>query len=328
MSRFQRRQFLIAAGALASPWLSMAQSTGAMARIGFLGGGSASAAVKPLEGLRNALRQLGYVEGKSISIEYRWGDGKQEGLLGLARELVRLKVQLIAAWTTPATLAAQRATSTLPIVMVGVGDPVVAGFVESLARPGGNITGMSNLDVGLTKKRLELLRPMLPKLSQIAVLRNPSDPNNDFQYKDVQDIARSMNIEEQPFDVRDREGFEGAFTAMAKARVDAVFVLAGALFITHRKQIADFALKNRLPSVFARSENVEAGGLMSYGSELTDIFAQAARFIDKILRGAKPADLPVEQPTKYTTVINSRTAKALGLSVPSELLVRADRVIE
>jgi putative ABC transport system substrate-binding protein len=319
----------MALAALTAPSTLFAQlPSGISPRIGFLGGGSASVAKMPVDALRVGLGALGYVQGRNIAIEYRWGEGNSGRLAALATELVASHMQLIIAWTTPASLAVKRLTSTLPIVMVGVGDPVGTGLVTSLARPGGNITGLADLDVGLSAKRLELLKEVLPKISRLAVLRNPTDPNSALQFKEVRDAAETLHIELQVFDVRNADEFEGAFIAIGKARVEALVVLATAVILSHAKQVADFALRVRLPTVFGRNEHVDEGGLMSYGSTLTDLFGKAATFVDKILRGAKPADLPVEQPTKFDLVINLRAARALGLTIPQSLLIRADRVIE
>ena len=294
-------------------------------RIGFLG---ASADAAPLRGLREGLRELGYLQDRNIIFEYRFAQEKNERLPALAAELVRSKVDVIVTHASSATRAAKQATSTIPIVMVSVGDPVGTGFVASLARPGGNVTGLSNNDAGLAAKRLALLKEVLPKLSRAAALRNPANPTADAQSKETESAARSLAIEVQPVDVRDPKELEAAFSVMVKARASAVTVMGDPLFLSERQRIADLALTMRLPSVFARSENVEAGGLMSYGTSLTELFRQAATYVDKILKGAKPGDLPVQEPTRMYLVINRKTATALGFTVPQELLLRADHLIE
>jgi ABC-type uncharacterized transport system substrate-binding protein len=250
------------------------------------------------------------------------------GSRDLAAELVRDKVDVIVVHSTPGTRAAKQATRTIPIVMVNVADPVGTGLVASLARPGGHITGVSNIDVGLAAKRLELLKEVLPKLSLVGVLRNPNNPSGEPQFRETQDAARSLGIDIHLFDVRDRKELESAFSMMAKARADAFTVMGDPLFLSQQKHIANLATTKRLPSVFARNENVEAGGLMSYGPTFADQFRQAATYVEKILKGAKPRDLPVEEPTRMYLVINLKTAKALGLTIPQSLLLRADEVIE
>jgi len=274
------------------------------------------------------MRERGYVDGQNIVIDYRWAEGTSKQLDDVAADLVHSKVALIVAWGTPAVIAAKRATSRIPIVMASVGDPVGAGLVASLARPGGNVTGVSNMDVGLAAKRLELLREVLPKLSQMFALRNPTNPAAVLQFAETQAAARSLGIELQLVDVRDPKELESAFSAMAKARAGALTVLADPMFVTQRKQIANLAIRSRIPSVFARNENVEAGGFISFGPTLVYQFRQAAIYAVKILEGAKPADLPVEQTAKMELVINLKTAKALGLTIPQSLLLRADEVIQ
>lgn len=327
-----RREWLVALGigALAAPLASFAQQRPAkIARIGYLGLGSAQGFyTELLASLRAGLGKLGYVEGKSIVFEYRFAEDKRERLPGLAAELVRGRVDVIVTHGTPETRAAKQATGTIPIVMASVGDPVGAGLVASLARPGGNITGLTNIDVGLAAKRLEILKEVLPKLSRVAVLRNPTNPSTVLQFEETQAAARLLGIELQLLDVRDSREIESAFPAIAKARAGAITVMADPLFLGRQKQIADLAMANRLPSIFARNENAEAGGLLSYGPKLADLYRQAATFVDRILKGAKPADLPVEQPTRFSLVINRKTASALGITIPHSLLVRADGVIE
>ena len=327
----KRRKLLITlgAGALVAPLASFAQQPAKIPRIGFLGQGPAEGFYTDLlQAFRAGLRELGYVEGKTLVIEYRYAEDKQERLAGLAAELISSKVDVIVAHGTPGTLAAKQATSTIPIVMTGVGDPVGAGLIASLARPGGNVTGFTNMDVDLAAKRLELLKDLMPKLARAAVLRVPGSRSSELQFDVTQAAARTLGIELQLFDARDAKEIESAFSAMAKARVGALTVLANPLILSQQKLIANLAMKGRLPSVFARSENVEAGGLMSYGPSLADLFRQAATHVGRILKGAKPADLPVEQPTRFEFVINRKTAQQMRLTIPPMLLARADRVIE
>ena len=328
-----RRSSMIRFVALALAILVIAPSVGAqeqqsgkLYRIGVLTGSSADAL--PLRTLRDSLRELGYIEGKNIAFEYAFAENKNERLLDLAAGLVRRKIDLIVAHGTPATRAAEQATGTIPIVMVAVGDPVGAGLVASLARPGGNVTGLSNLDVDLAAKRLQLLKEASPNISRVAMLRNPANPSGQLQSKGTEEAAHSLAIELQLVDVQAPRELEGAFAAMATARVGALTVLSDEMFLSQRRQIASLAMTQRLPSVFARSESVEAGGLMSYGPTLADLYRQAGAYVDKILKGARPADLPVEEPTKMSLVINRKTARALGLPIPTKLLQRADQVIE
>ena len=324
-----RRAFLTAVSGslLAAPLAAEAQPSGKVWRIGFLGSGSAEGYTDLLQGLRTRLRELGYVEG-TIVFEYRFAEDKYDRLPGLAAELVRSKVDVVLAHASPAVRAAKQATSIIPIVMMGAGDPVGTGFVASLGRPGGNITGVSNIDVVLAAKRLQLLKEVLPKLSRVAVLRNPANPVSELQFREIQAAARSLGIETQTFDVRDPMELESVFSVIAKARADALTVIADPMFLSQRNQIANLSLTKQLPSVFARNENVKAGGLMSYGSTLADQFHLATTYVDKILKGAKPGDLPVEEPTRTYLVINLKTAKALGLTIPESLLRRADEVIQ
>jgi putative ABC transport system substrate-binding protein len=325
-----RRRFLLTslAGALVGPRAAQAQQAGKMYRIGFLGPAAKRVYTDALLNLSTGLHGLGYVEGKNLVFEYRFAEDEYERLPGLAGELVRDKVDVIVVHSTPGTRAAKHATRTIPIVMVNVADPVGTGLVASLARPGGHITGVSNIDVGLAAKRLELLKQVLPKLSLVGVLRNPNNQSGEPQFRETQAAARSLGIAIHLFDVRDRNELENAFSAMAKARADAFSVLGDPLFLSQQKQIANFATTKRLPSVFPRNENVEAGGLLSYGPTFADQFRQAATYVDKILKGAKAGDLPVEEPTRMSLVINLKTAKALGLTIPQSLLGRADHVIE
>jgi putative ABC transport system substrate-binding protein len=305
-----------------------AQQAAKLRRIGFLGTGSAAAVAKPLEALQAGLRELGYVEGKNLPIEYRWGEGRTERLPELAAELLRLKLELIVVWGTAAALAAKRATSTLPIVLVNVGDPVETGLVASLARPGGNLTGLSNLGGAVAEKQIELLAQVIPGIARVAVLRNPDNPSLLPQLRGAETAARSLRLQLQVHDVRTVKDFDAAFTAMAAAPESALLVLADPLFFSESRRIVDLAIRHRLATVTGRGEMAEAGVLLAYGASTVEQFRQGAMYVHKILRGAKPTDLPVQQATKFELVLNLKTAKALGITIPQSVLFRADRVIE
>jgi putative ABC transport system substrate-binding protein len=310
---------------LAAPLMAEAQQP--VPRIGYMHAGSRLDAT--YEAFQQGLRDLGYLEGKNIVLEYRYAEGKVDRLPGLAAELVRIKVDIIVASTEPGARAAKNATKTIPIVMVGVGaGPVEAGLVESLARPGGNISGLTSLGVELAGKRLELLKETVPKVARVAILYDPANRANLLQVKEIQAAARPLGLTVQSWEVRGAADFERVFTAVSKERPDGLYVPGGPLMFANEKRIVDFALKSRLPSVSPRREVVDAGGLMSYGVDPVDHYRRAATYVDKILKGAKPADLPVEQPTKFELVINLKTAKALGLTVPQLLLLRADQLIQ
>jgi putative tryptophan/tyrosine transport system substrate-binding protein len=275
---------------------------------------------------RQGLRDLGYVEGKNIVVEYRWAEGKNERLPGLAADLVQLGVNVIVPGGNPATRAAQKATSTIPIVMSATTDPVAAGFVASLARPNGNITGVATLLEGLGGKRLELLKEVLPKASRVGVLYDRAANLSDLQ--ETQDVARTLAVQLKMLEVRDLNDFENAFEAAKTGRIGAINVLSSAFFYAHRARITNLATKSRLAAIYEHREFVEAGGLMSYGPAFRDLFRRAAAYVDKILKGANPANLPVEQPTKFEFIINLKTAKQIGLTIPPNVLVRADKVIK
>ncbi len=278
--------------------------------------------------LKQGLHDLGYIEGQTVTIEWRWAHSRPERLPALAAELVRANVDLIIVAGTKATRAAQQATSSIPIVMAAVGDPVASRFVKSLARPGGNITGLTLLQPGLGEKRLLLLKEVVPAAARVAVLRNPdSAGDSEALWRETQRAARSLGVQLRVEEARDLNELTQAFAAMASARTDALLVLPDPMFTTLRGRIADLAAKSRLPAMYEIREFVIAGGLMSYMPSLADQFRRAAVYADKILKGAKPADLPVEQPTKFELTINLRTAKALGLSIPQSVLARADDVI-
>ena len=296
-------------------------------RIGFLGATDPSTNVARIEGFRQGLRDLGYLEGKNIVIEYRWAEGKTERLPSLAAELVSLKVDIIVTAGPAVTRPAKETTSTIPIVMSFDNDPVGSGFVSSLARPGGNITGLSALFPELSGKRLELLKEIVPRLSRVAVFGTSSQPGTGQALKETEFAAGSFGVQVQYLEIRDSKDIETAFQAARKGRADAVLVLSSAVIFSQRTQIANLAAKNRLPVIFPQNEFVEDGGLMSYAPNYADLFRRAATYVDKILKGAKPADLPVEQPTKFEFIINLKAAKQIGLTIPPNVLVRADKVI-
>jgi putative ABC transport system substrate-binding protein len=311
--------------------LAEAQQPKKVPRIGYLSGVDPATESARSEAIRLALRELGYVEGQNIAIEYRYAEGKRDRFPKLAAELVRLKVDIIVvAGGNRIIPAAKNATKTIPIVMTGAGlDPVEAGFIESLARPGGNVTGLTNLGVELGGKRLELLKEAVPKVFRVAVLYDPANPSSVLSVKeDLPAAARALGFSIQPWEVRAADGFEKVFAAMGKQRPDGLYVLGGALINANQKRTIGFALKSRLPSIYIGREFVEAGGLMSYGADIADSYRRIAYYVDKILRGAKPADLPVEQPTKFELVINLKTAKQIGLTIPPEVLARANKLIK
>ncbi len=322
------RTALVGLGAmiLSAPVVA-AQSPVKAARIGVLAGVTASTHAVREEAFRQGLKELGYVEGRNIMIEYRYAEGRPERLPALAAELVRLNVDLILTTGDQGVRAAKQASQTIPIVVALTGDLVGPGYVGSLARPGGNITGLTSFSE-LSAKRLELLKTAFPKVSRVAILWNPNNAINVAGFKELEVAARALRIQLVPLDVRRADDFEGAFPAALRARVDALIVFADALLLTHRARIADFAAKNRLPTMYTNQDYMDAGGLMFYGPNVADMYRRAATYVDKILKGAKPGDLPIEQPTKFEFVINLKTAKALGLTIPQPILFRADRVIE
>jgi putative ABC transport system substrate-binding protein len=315
---------------LATPLAAEAQPAAKIARIGYLAGNLA-AAPRLEEALRHGLRDLGYVEGRNVVIEYRDAEGKPERLPALAAELVALKVDVIVAPNTPQALAAKQATRTLPIVFSFVADPVASGLVTSLARPGGNVTGLSSLTPELVGKRLELLTQAVPGVSRVAVLWQPGfqgERTEKDMLKGADVAARALGVRLQFVEAQGPADFDRAFSDMTRARAGALTLVGSTMFISERRRLVDLAARNRLPAVYARREYVDAGGLMSYGSNIADLFRRTATYVDKILKGAKPADLPVEQPTKFELVINLKTAKALGLTIPPALLGRADEVVQ
>jgi putative tryptophan/tyrosine transport system substrate-binding protein len=304
-----------------------AQQSKKVPRIGLLGVVSASAAEGRIEAFRQGLRDLGYVEGKNIVIEYRTAEGKLERLPALAAELVRLKVDVIVTRGPPPTRSAKEATSTIPIVMGSDIDPVGNGFVASLARPGGNITGLSALSPELSGKQLELLKEIIPKLSRVAVLGTSTIPGSAQMLRETEAAAGVFGVKLQYLDVQNPKEIETAFRAASKGHADAVLVLPNHLTLSQRTQVVDLAVKSRLPVMYPQSEYVEDGGLMTYGPSINDLFRRAATYVDKILKGAKPADLPVEQPTKFQFIVNLKAAKQIGLTIPPNVLARADKVI-
>ena len=279
------------------------------------------------EAFRQGLRELGYVEGNNILIEWRFAEGKADRLPSLAAELVRLKVEVIVTSGPTVTRSAKEANVTVAIVMTFDNDPVGTGFVASLGRPGGNITGLSSLAVDISGKQVELLKEIVPKLSRVAVLGTSTNPGNAQVIKETELAARALAVNLQYLDVRGARDLETAFRAASKGRADAALVLAGPVLVINRKQVIDLAIRNRLPAKYYRSEFVEDGGLMTYGVSNTDLSRRAATYVDKILKGAKPADLPVEQPKKFEFIINLKAAKQIGLTIPPNVLARADRVI-
>jgi putative tryptophan/tyrosine transport system substrate-binding protein len=306
-----------------------AQQQAKVAKIGYVatGSGPGLGLGGGHELLRRELRELGYVEGKNLAFEHRYGDSKLDRLPALADELVRLKVDVLVAVSTPATLAAKNATRAIPIVFMGVGDPVASGLVDSLARPGGNITGLTNISAVLAGKRLELLKETVPKLSRVAVLWDPQAPGAP-QWKESQLPARELGLQLYSMEVSSGDKYEGAFKEAIKAGSAGLAVTQQTLAGSNRKQITDLAAKNRLPAIYPRGDFVESGGLMSYGPDLIEPYKRAASMVDKILKGAKPADLPVEQPTKFELMINLKAAKALGLTIPPVVMMRAEKVIK
>jgi putative ABC transport system substrate-binding protein len=281
-----------------------------------------------LEAFRQGLRELGYVEGQNIAIESRWTESKDDRFPALAADLVRSKVDVIVAETGAATRAAQQATRTIPIVMSLVNDPVGTGLVASLARPGGNVTGLTIMSPDLVGKQLELLKEVVPKMSRVALLRHPDNPASAAQLREAEAAAQALGLRLQTLEARSPQEIDGAFAAMTRERVGALLVIPDTLFWSQRRQIVELAVKRRLPSMRMGEAYAEAGGLMSYGPSYLDLERRAATFVDKILKGANPADLPVAQPTKFELVINLKTAKAIGLTIPRPLLQRADQIID
>ncbi|HKZ05669.1 MAG TPA: ABC transporter substrate-binding protein [Methylomirabilota bacterium] len=314
---------------LATPRAAQAQQADKAPRIGWLS--ATSPADRPLliDAFRQRLRELGWVEGQNIAIDYRYAEDRDDRLPDLAAELVRLKVDVIVSFGTQGVTAAKKATGTIPIVMIAVRDPVGTGLIASLARPGGNLTGVSGYaGLEIVAKQLELLKETVPKLRRVAVLSNPANAYHRLAIREANVAARSLGVQLQLLEARGPNEFDAAFAAMAKERAGGLLVLSDVMFNAHRTRLAELAARSRLPAAYAVRESVEAGGLMSYGPSFLDLHRRSAAYVDKILKGAKPADLPVEQPTQFELVINLKTAKALGLTMPPSLLRQADEVIE
>ena len=310
------------------PLAAEAQQAANPQRIGLLSPFSPSDTARWHQALRQGLRDLGWVEGTTIKIEYRFAEGRRDRLPDLAAELVRLGVDIIFADTTSSALAARGATRTIPIVLASGSDTVASGLVQSLARPGGNVTGLDQIAPELGGKRLELLREIVPALSRVAVLWNPQNPSSTLNWKELQLPAQQLGLQLHSLEVRSAAGLDKAFEAASRGRAGAVAIMPDPVFVSNLKRIADLAARGRLPSTFHLREFADAGGLAAYGPDRSDLFRRSATYVDKILKGAKPADLPVEQPTKFELTINLKTAKALGLTIPASLLLRADQIIE
>jgi putative ABC transport system substrate-binding protein len=315
-------------GLLVAPLAAEAQPPTRVHRIGVLAGGTTSGRDPYVEAFLEGMRALGYVEGQNLVMEYRGAGGQYERLPDLAAELVRLKVDVLLVVITPAALAAKHATTTVPIVMAGVGDPVGSGLVASLAQPSGNVTGLAALSPELAGKQLEFLKDVLPTVSRVAVLWNPANPVHALQVRAADVVAQALGVQLHLLEARGPDTFDSAFAAMTSAHAGALLVLGDPVFAQHRSRLAELAAMSRLPAIYRIREHVEAGGLMSYGPSLPDTWRRAVTYVDKILKGAKPADLPVEQPTKFELVINLKIAKALGLTMPPSLLLLADEVIQ
>ena len=328
MDQVRRRRFLIGAGALlAAPLAAVAQQAGKVYRVGFLWD---SPAMFPdaMQAFRGGLRDRGWVEGRNIVIEHRWTEGRYDRLQQLAEELVRLKVDVIIAPSSIYTGAAKRATSTIPIIFMSHADPIGSGHVSNLARPDGNITGLALMMTETNAKLLELLKEAVPGLSHVAVLWDPATPSHGPGLKAVEAASRTLGLRLKAMPVRSTTEFEGVFAAMVRERVGGVLVLSTPLFIAEARQLAELAIKHKLPTMFGPRSHVESGGLLSFGPDRADLWRRGAVYVDRILKGAKPADLPVQQPTKFELVINLKTAKALGITIPQSVLLRADEVIQ
>jgi putative ABC transport system substrate-binding protein len=327
-----RRKLIIAlgAGSLVSPFATFAQQQGKVWRVGFLSVASRPASLDsfPYGAIPKTMRELGYVEGKNLEIEWRFAHGKSELLPGLVAELMQLKVDLIICASSTTIQVAQKATTTIPIVMAVSGDPVASGFVKSLAHPGGNITGNANFTSEISTKQLDMLRVMVPKLSRVAVLMNPTQPTHPVIFKSIQAAAEKIGVKVFPEEAQTSSELESAFSVMSKNRMGAVIVLPDGIFNAQLHQISQLAVSHRLPSIATVRQYAEAGGLMNYGPSLTESFRNAVAYVDRILKGAKPGDLPVAQPTKFEMIINGKTAKTLGLKIPQSLLISADKIIE
>jgi putative tryptophan/tyrosine transport system substrate-binding protein len=324
----RRREFItLIGGASAWPLVARAQQAGKLPTIGFLGAGTPSAWSHWVAAFVQRLHERGWIEDRTVAIQYRWAEGRGERLAQIAAEFIRLKVDVIVTQSTPAVIAAKQATAVIPIVFVGIGDPVGTGLVASLARPGGNITGLSIQAADTAAKRLELLREVVPNLRRLAIMVNVGNSSSVLESREVQAAARTLGLEVAALEIRRGEDITPAFEAL-KGRAEALFVAPDPLLNTNRVSINTLAQGARLPTMYGLREYVEAGGLVSYGPSIADQYRRAADYVDKILRGTKPAEIPVEQPTKFDLIINLTTAKALGLTIPESFLLRADKVIE
>jgi putative ABC transport system substrate-binding protein len=326
----KRRAFILLTGSAAlCSFSAHAQQTAKVSRIGYLGVTSPSDRPALLDTFRQGLRELGWIEGQNIAIDYRFAEGQLDRLPDLAAELVRLKIDVIVSLGTQGVTAARNATQTIPIVMIGVRDPVGIGLIASLARPGGNITGVSgSAGLAIVTKQLELLKETVPTIRRVTILSNPANAYHQLAISELNVAARSVGVQLQLLEARGPNEFDGAFAAMAKERVEGLLVLSDVIFNDHRARLVDLAAMNRLPTAYGIRESVEAGGLISYGPSFLDFYRRSTAYVDKILRGDKPANLPVEQPTKFELVVNLRTAQTLGIEIPPMLLSRADEVIE
>jgi len=325
-----RRKVLLAIATtlLAMPLPGETQNARKIYRVGYLGNSSASLEPDLVEAFRQGMRDLGYIEGKNLVIEFRWAEGRYDRFASLVTDLIHLPVDVIVTAGTPGTLAAKNATKTIPLVIAVSGDAVGSGLIESLARPGGNVTGLTTMVPELEGKRLELLLEILPKLARITVLKNDANPLMAILFRQTAAAAKSSGVALEAVDIRAGDDFVKAFASIAKARPDAIIVLADRFLLAERERILTFTAQQRLAAMYPYREFVERGGLISYSPNYAESFRSAARYVDKILKGAKPADLPVEQPTKFELVVNMKTAKTLGIKIPNSILVRADKVIE
>jgi putative ABC transport system substrate-binding protein len=322
------RLVLCALSLLTAPLAAQAQQAGGTVTIGYLGNASPALEADLVDAFREGLRQLGYVEGQNLTIRYQWAEGQQERAAGLAQELVRLQPDVILTAGTPGTLAAKHATQSIPIVTAIAGDPIAAGLVASLAQPGGNVTGLSTLATDLGGKRLELFKQAVPQLSRVVALRNPANPFTTIAWQAIEPVAAALGVQLQPVEVRGPHDLDRAFAMIKEARPDGLIVIPDRFLLTYRASIVHFMAEQRLPGMFPFREFVQEGGLLAYGPDYTDMYRRAATYVAKILKGAKPADLPMEQPTKFELLINLKTAQALGLTIPSTLLFQADKVLQ
>jgi putative tryptophan/tyrosine transport system substrate-binding protein len=328
MNKRKLGSFALSVMLLALCYSASAQQPKKTSRIGLLSGSGPATNPAYLEAFRQGLRELGYIEGENILLEYRWGEGKFDRLPGLAAELIGLRADIIVTIGTQATVAARQASNTIPIVVAGAGDLVGTGLIESLARPGGNVTGSTNIDPDLSAKRLELLKETIPKLFRVAILYHGGPGGDEDELQETEAAAKRLKVQVQSYRVQNPSEFERAYAAMTKQRADALIIFHGTFTAFHRRQLVDLAARNRLPTMCGQPPWSEDGGLISYGHDRRHQYRRAAYFVDKILKGAKPADLPVEQPMKFELVINLKTAKQIGVTIPPNLLMRADKVIK